>query len=294
MDYRNNKFSILKCINCGLLGHVQKNCSMPTTSYGILAYKIVTQPSDEENDKNSSFEDIVNPSHRIGFELYPKIKFLMVQRKDTMAYTDIIRGRYPDDHCQRESTLKTYISEMTVTEREKLRTKTFVSLWDDLWMDKRSRVYTYCFNTAKLKYDRVDIQGLLKSAEPAKYTYTELSFPKGRRMAGETDLDCAVREFYEETGFQRSEYTFVSETATLSERFIGTNGIEYLHIYYIVHLPGDTPIKQLDTSRMSQIEEVSNLAWLTYTECLHGIRPYDKAKIRTLKTLYDTLITKDS
>ena len=38
------------------------------------------------------------------------------------------------------------------------------------------------------------------------YTNPEWGFPKGRRSGNEHDIDCAKREFYEETGFNISEY----------------------------------------------------------------------------------------
>ena len=54
------------CINCGYSGHTSKNCNFPITSFGIIAYKIF---------KHNVF-------------------YLMVQRKDSLCYTEFIRGKY--------------------------------------------------------------------------------------------------------------------------------------------------------------------------------------------------------
>ena len=56
----------IRCNNCGKLGHTFKNCKYPITSYGVILYRFV-------NDK-------------------PKI--LMIQRKDSLCYTDFLRGKY--------------------------------------------------------------------------------------------------------------------------------------------------------------------------------------------------------
>ena len=42
---------------------------------------------------------------------YPYIKFLMIQRKDTMGYTDFVRGKYPDDIIKLKEVLSIFIKE---------------------------------------------------------------------------------------------------------------------------------------------------------------------------------------
>ena len=59
----------IQCLNCGYKGHTISTCNYPITSYGIICYYI----------KNR------------------EIKYLMIQRKDTLCYCEFIRGRYKID-----------------------------------------------------------------------------------------------------------------------------------------------------------------------------------------------------
>ena len=57
----------IECLNCGILGHTIKTCNYPITSYGIVCYYI--------NNKK-------------------EIKYLLIQRKDSLCYIEFIRGKY--------------------------------------------------------------------------------------------------------------------------------------------------------------------------------------------------------
>jgi hypothetical protein len=56
-----------------------------------------------------------------------------------------------------------------------------------------------------------------------KWTETEWEFPKGRRNFKEKDLDCALREFEEETGISTSKIKLIENVLPIEETFIGTN-----------------------------------------------------------------------
>jgi len=59
-------YKIQCCRNCGLNGHIYKNCPHPIISFGIICYKI---------DGN-------------------EIKYLMIQRKDSLSFMEFVRGKY--------------------------------------------------------------------------------------------------------------------------------------------------------------------------------------------------------
>jgi len=54
------------CGNCGKEGHIYRRCLSPIMSLGIILYKIDTG----------------------------KIKYLMVQRRDTLGFVEFMRGKY--------------------------------------------------------------------------------------------------------------------------------------------------------------------------------------------------------
>lgn len=309
MDFK----KIVYCANCGERGHIYRECSGPITSFGIIAFKVVYSQQDESGDLNENLKKIIS-EHKIPKEIdsnqlslplpllnfypktnllyksnYPKIKFLMIQRKDTMGYIDIIRGKYPDEEPQKSNTLKIFLEEMTGDERFSLITKTFDQIWDEIWNNKNSKIYKNEYASAKEKFNKLDIQKLLNSSQSI-WKYTEFGLPKGRRCMKESNISCAEREFCEETGYSREDYQFLSNYPTIYEEFEGTNGIKYRHIYYVVKMNESINPPKIDYSNLIQTGEVKNVGWFTHEECQAILRPYDIEKKRVLTKVYKDIL----
>ena len=107
----------------------------------------------------------------------------------------------------------------------------------------------------------------------SEYTEPEWGFPKGRRMRGETDLACAVREFNEETNVPRDAYVLLNNIL-LEETFTGLNGVRYKHIYYVALLIHPELINLTQKFTPMQRREISGLAWKTLREAESLIRPH--------------------
>ena len=63
-----------------------------------------------------------------------------------------------------------------------------------------------------------------------------MGISKGRRNLKESDYDCAIREFQEETGIKEGEYYILKNIKPVEEIFYGSNNIRYKHIYYIINV----------------------------------------------------------
>jgi len=288
---QNKKYKNIYCVNCGEKGHVVKDCSGPITSFGIIAFKIVKNEKEELHDKNSKLQEIISKENNnlyipVNKNLYPKTKFLMIQRKDTMGFTDFVRGKYPEEHSK---TLPIFLNEMTIKEKNNLLTKSFDEIWGDLWVNHDSKCFKNEYELAYKKFQKLNIKELIDNS-PSSFYYAELGFPKGRRNMKETNIACAEREFYEETGYDKSCYDFIKNYPTIHEEFRGTNGIKYRHIYYLVKMKEDVPPPKIDYKNKIQTGEVQNIGWLTYEECISVIRPYDVAKKNVLKKVYGDLL----
>jgi 8-oxo-dGTP pyrophosphatase MutT (NUDIX family) len=213
----------------------------------------------------------------------------MIQRKDTMGYIDFVRGKYPENEEEKNSLLMTFLNEMTVKEKENLLTKSFDEIWRSLWLNPESRFYRNEYESAKKKYNKLDIKELVRQSTNS-YDFTELSFAKGRRNMKETNIACAEREFYEETGYDKSCYDFIKNYPTIHEEFVGTNGVRYRHIYYLVKMKDNIAPPRIDKTNIIQMGEVQNIGWFTVEECLSLIRPYDIAKKDVIRRVnYDLL-----
>ena len=114
---------------------------------------------------------------------------------------------------------------------------------------------------------------------------TEWEFPKGRRDYEERDLDCALREFEEETGIEKAKIKLVENIIPFEETFIGSNHKSYKHKYFLAFLEGDLH----DLSMNYQKTEVSKMEWKTLEQCLECIRPYHLEKKELIQRIYKVI-----
>lgn len=291
-EEKRRKYKNVQCVNCGERGHVVKDCQAPITSFGIIAFKTVKHHMDERFDKNQKLTRILNNIQREkGIQSsYPKVKFLMIQRKDTMGYIDFVRGKYPDnDTIAKQKMLRVCLNEMTAEEKNNLLSKSFDTIWDDLWVNHESKCYRNEKASAKVKFERLDIKSLIDQSE-THFDFQEFSLPKGRKNMRENNIACAEREFCEETGYTKEHYKFIKNYPTIHEEFMGTNGVAYRHIYYLVKMKDDIPPPGIDHNNIVQTGEVRNLGWFTFDECMMLIRPYDTAKKNALEKVYYNIL----
>ena len=286
-NYRYNLRNVY-CVNCGEKGHVLKECNGPITSFGIIAFKTCKDELDCLQDTNNTLKDILKQLNPCATETkYPKIKFLMIQRKDTMGYIDFVRGKYdvrPGYEIERDQKIKVCLDEMTQKEKDNLLLKDFDTIWNDLWVNHDSKCFKNEYELAKKKYINLNIPDLIKKSSTT-YVFQEFGFPKGRRNMKETNIACAEREFFEETGYDKDCYDFIKNYPIIKEEFLGTNNVEYRHIYYLVKIKDRVPPPKIDINNKVQTGEVRNIGWFTLNECLKLIRPYDTAKKNMIKNV---------
>ena len=255
------------CNNCGGRGHIFKTCKDPITSCGILLLKDKTEPMKLPAD----------PS---------QVSVLMVRRKDSMAYMEFVRGKYdPTD----PKYIKNLLVNTTISEQKLIETEEFDTLWSNLWGQGRD-THSLEYEISKSNYETINRKKLISESR-SKYIEPEWGFPKGRRSKGETDITCALREFWEETNIPSSAYTVI-EPLCFTEVFTGTNNIKYKHIYYVALLKDSTSINVNQKLTITQKREVSAVSWKTLKECKEITRPHyveRKAIIGELEKRIQTL-----
>lgn len=204
-------------------------------------------------------------------------EFLLVRRKETMGFVDLIRGRYPDTDCDKESAIGMYIDEMTEKEKNIMMRYSFKELWKTVFQSGSQ--FRKEFALAQQKFTKNRIVDLIEASGQSSFDEPEYGIPKGRRTCFESHVECAQREFYEETGIQN--YTLASTTDPLIETYVGTNGIRYKHIYYMAEVPwGES--NRIGLRLKSQKEEISDIRWFSLQECMQHVRPYNTAKKRVI------------
>jgi 8-oxo-dGTP pyrophosphatase MutT (NUDIX family) len=117
------------------------------------------------------------------------------------------------------------------------------------------------------------------------YDMPEWEVPKGKRQNKETDLQCAIREFCEETGLAQENIRIFKNVVPLEEVYTGINGIEYKHIYFIgeiVDIPDNLVSSQgelkVDGQCREQVSEVSKIKFMDLMTVNEELRVFHVSK----------------
>lgn len=248
------------CNNCGAKGHLFRTCKDPILSCGIL---LIDKPSLPVNAADT--------------------RVLMIRRKDSMSFAEFMRGKYDVNDLDYVARL---FKNMTLKEQSSLVCEPFETLWRQTWGDDKNSSE---FPAAKEKFHALD-RLLLMATNLSTYTEPEWGFPKGRRMRGETDLACAIREFGEETNIPREAYV-VLKNMVVEETFMGLNGIRYRHVYFVAVLKSPEMVNLSQKMTPMQRREISGIGWKTFDEVSALIRPHHVQRqemVNQLKSIIET------
>lgn len=194
-------------------------------------------------------------------------RYLLCQRRDTVEYSDLIKGKYSNQN------LEVYCQLMCREEKRRILEHSFRELWDDLWVDHTNIYYKSMYEKAEKKFlnNRESILKYINSPNASSIEKREpgWGFPKGKKNFYESEIDCAFREFKEETNMIIN-YLNLLNIAPIDEIFKGSNGKMYSTIYYIAAVAEEIPIikrRLNDRIRTTTIsDETSNLRWCTLEE----------------------------
>ena len=281
------------CSNCGGTGHTFRFCSEPVSSYGVLVFRWIgsteTWPQIQRICSNS--EDPTGTRN-----LRPQV--LMIQRKDSLGFMDIMRGKYKVND---PSYIRKQISGMTQDERNKLDKMNFDDIWHELWGSDSESSKRYAHDRVVSKQKLAELRAGIHLESGEKYTLNDLlrqepllfntpewGFPKGRRDPYEHDIQCAFRELGEETGIMESEILKVTNVAPFIEQFYGSNGVHYRHSYYIAQYIGDRNIS-FDALNKEMVREIGNLKWMDLEDAIQILRPENQEKKQIIIKLFSLL-----
>ena len=264
----------ITCNNCGKGGHLYHQCKLPITSIGIIVFRIKTL----DDEKKSS-----------------SIEYLMIRRKDTLGYIDFMRGKYS---VFNKEYIMNMMKQMTNTEKTRLKTLPFLTLWKDIWGDElisnqyrmEEVVSREHFESLKkgiyCNDDYYNLDSIIDESNAYEtWEEQEWGFPKGRRNHNEKDFQCALREFGEETGINIKYLRNIDNIMPFEESFTGSNYKSYKHKYYLAYLPYENSLKMNNY----EVSEVSNMQWKTYDECMSCIRTYNLEKKRLITNIHNSL-----
>jgi 8-oxo-dGTP pyrophosphatase MutT (NUDIX family) len=281
--------STIICSNCGKDNHLQRECREPLTSYGLICY----------NDFSSQFNYDRNLTD---------FKIVMIRRKDTIGYVEFLRGKF---NIQKEYYIIKLFDMMTKEEKDRiLRIKDFDKLRNHLGMTKKNYIYKNEYDSAKIKFnflikniitlDKNKVQNVNNKKKitfleylinKSKNTWdnTEWGIPKGRKHQKETNINCAVREFLEETGISKNDISVLINIKPLEEVYTSFNNVKYRHIYFFAKFLNKDTTLTFNQNNKNQVNEISAIEWFNNKEGIECLRPYYNEKKEIINKTFNIL-----
>jgi 8-oxo-dGTP pyrophosphatase MutT (NUDIX family) len=207
-----------------------------------------------------------------------KLLYLISKRRYSYAYIEFLLYRRIKDR------IEDLINNMTRREIYQILNYKLERLWSDIYLEpfkyssfknswKRSsfrRLIIEAFRNSKKKYEGKLRFALTKRSgnENKKVLY---EFPKGRPNEGESGLDCALREFKEETGIDPKDFIKIDDSFT--DNYIGEDGEKYVSILYPMFVPYNKIDPIMDSHSDCIIfgkcvsPEVEFVRWMNKEEC---------------------------
>jgi 8-oxo-dGTP pyrophosphatase MutT (NUDIX family) len=296
-----SKYQIF-CTNCGKTGHKYKSCPMPITSYGIIVLDV-----QDQNLKNVLKNKYIHKgliyeyTDNIAIDKYNKtiekeyteeelskivdnVNVLLICRRNSVGYIELIRGRYDIN----DSDYVEYLFKQ-MTEKEirmiKDNKDNFEYLWCDLWNETlETTKFKKDYIIAKERFDELNTNKFFDKSFSNEYNEPEWGFPKGRRNNNEKNLQCALREFNEETSLTKDDILVLNKLYPFNEIFTGTDGVIYKHVYFIGIRDKDT---EIDKNKLSY--EIGDIKWSKFNEASTLIRPYHSERKKILNEIIQFL-----
>lgn len=215
--------------------------------------------------------------------------FLLYQRRDSYEYTDLIRGTYSN-----EERFKELVSCLCNEEKERLEKYSFKELWDDLWVSHNTRLYYQGYEAAKRKFERY--KDKIKEVHSSSKMTLEppWGFPKGRKSYNkkEADIECALREFSEETGLSTDSIKILNVKPFI-EIYKGNNGASYKTEYFIGKSDDLMKIQKIETPQcirnLTVSDEASDVKWVSAGQACLKLEPRRQVILKGVIHLIDSL-----
>jgi ADP-ribose pyrophosphatase YjhB (NUDIX family) len=233
-----------------------------------------------------------------------ELKYLMILDRHTPDYAQIIWGNYDFNNS---TYIRTLISRLSNHEIRLIETYSLNHLFVKYWIfSKRDpfKVYRKQYIQSKIKFDLLKSGTYTVAGEYIKFSDMVASnerhwpdpdwgFPKGRRKryVYESDLDCAMREFREETGISPKNYQIIKEVKPIEEIFYGSDGVQYKNVYYLARANSYLPL-YFNPYNSQQVSEIRKIGWYNRDQAMSQIRGYHKERKNLLNKVSHYLESK--
>jgi 8-oxo-dGTP pyrophosphatase MutT (NUDIX family) len=229
---------------------------------------------------------------------HPEI--LLIKKRYTYCYFSFVFGHYKKYNNKH---LQYLFNNMSFGEKVDILSMKFSNIWYRLWLSdpetnhsneyNDNMVNLKCYFRKKNKFDTIFLRDngkrLRRLINNSSNSVTPWEIPKGGKNETETDMDCAKREFEEETGLTADKYTILWNIPPIISSHKDNDTI-YRIVYYIASYNKDVqwhPKVKFDTSQ--QISELEQVQWVSQNE-LTFLNLNEKSKNKLLR-LFNIIIS---
>lgn len=237
------------------------------------------------------------------------IEILLIKKRYSYHFLSFVMGHYKKNDSKY---IKHLFDNMSFSEKIDVLGMQFSQMWYRIWLNNPEKFYNitdvyettnFANSPIKNKFTNVEIyklffqkksrfennflkdggvklRNILTQSVDAEILW---EMPKGGKNTSsgieiETNIDCAMREFYEETSIESTKYKILYEIQPIIDSFID-NDIIYKTVYYIAKLNPDSKdlVPKIDYKNFDQITEVKQIKWssladikfFNLTPCVH-------------------------
>jgi ADP-ribose pyrophosphatase YjhB (NUDIX family) len=187
------------------------------------------------------------------------MEILLVKKRYTYAFNKFVNGRYRSDD---RAALIAMFDEMTADEKLDILSLNFTQIWYRIWLNNPQK--TSSFYIAKSKFENTfmtDGGVKLRHLMSRSYKFGTLvwEIPKGRKKSkNESDIQCGLREFTEETNVIKKQIKLMPDNTQYS--YI-SDGTRYTFIYY--YAIAKTRIDPyVSLTNKVQVGEIIEIKWM--------------------------------
>jgi 8-oxo-dGTP pyrophosphatase MutT (NUDIX family) len=195
-------------------------------------------------------------------------EILMIKKRLTYSYIAFVKGIYNKNN---DNELLRLFDSMTVDEKFCIMSLNFNIMWYkstltlpyiNKYMSKELTKYEKCkikFENTFLNDNGKRLLNLLKRSKSSKKIW---EIPKGSNNKNESNINAAIREFYEETNIKKNKYKILYHLPPITYTFTDEN-ITYKYIYYLAILLDNKYNLNLEFKLNSNIMEITELQFLS-------------------------------
>lgn len=206
-------------------------------------------------------------------------EILLIQKRNSYYFIMFVLGHYKKND---DKYLLHLFNNMTYDEKITLITLDFEHIWEKTWLEnlkkkinKKNKI-VYKQNEQNdmaflKKRKKFESSFLIDNGRRLKYLINKSSnsesiweIPKGHKKTSETNIDAAIREFYEETLTPNNLYNVLWHVNPIVESYIDNN-IIYKNTYYLASTSNNTWEPKVSFNCFKQVSEVQDIKWISIT-----------------------------